>query len=1616
MAPELQELDPLEPLRPKRSRGLRDSGSIKPPTWLEAIKLGLDVQPEPTLLDAIKGAPTTGESLQGAASNMGRAVAETPINLLYDVPAILGSAISKPIVEALGGEPRPASETRLGKWGTALRGKVADALPVPESVEKNPTFLNRTLPQALGSTAGFAATGGLGGTAGIAVTGALSQGASAYQEAKERSADDDTALTAFALSLPIGATEAIPLGRLFARINRASNGGVARVLGGMAAQAGEEGMQEAGAQALSNVVQQFTGDEERKIVDGLLESGAAGAIVGALFGGVGGALQSRSTTERFDPVLGPENEGDPIQEAQEGRSATDAVDPSLEQGKQPTLSGGGFTNDAAPAAQPTLLDLVKQQAAEMEAERASPTLQPESGDVAAQPKLGEDVPPAFQRQPDGSIQFQGADGKSYEVRGGVTTERPATETPLPSAPANESQGAEPFIAPVESSGDSGQLSAAKKPLPAGYSATARKLPALFHDTSPSMAVTIATASMDLSGLNVTPMEDFALGQGGRGALVEFADLDNIEVMPRRSKPGAALVEQSTGIAPEWEVLKSPGIPKGLVKSITFPKDTTIPRRERMILKGNGWVAETLDDGRIRYTPPAPVSEKRSRLADTDAEIAAAIEELGRKAGRTTRATGLDPETLAQVTKIAGLYVKRGAQTVDVFVSEMVERLGEEIRPYLESAWAAASGKGREEAGTAGKRRETGVEQAGSEAGNPPVEPPQAAAEPAPDRAFDIPDETRFEGVRRKLQDYFLRVRTVQQAVKEQGGVLDDKSDAYLAEELAGSQASTRIRRLRKTALRDVGQAMARGKLDSEAVNRFLIARHAADRRALMEQRNPEAAAQDPAFGAGMTLDDAARVLAEVEAGPQAAQFEAIAERIDRVNAARRMLLVESGLESEEAIAAWEEQFGPKYVPLRTVDAEEGLVPGGMGRGMSLKRPESMRAEGRSSLADNPLADTFAQMERTIARAAENRVRLALLEFVRANPDPALWEETEGPQTQDPNFQPADNVVPVKENGNVRLIVLHDARMAQALKRLQVAQAGTLLRWAQKGARTFSALNTSLNPEFVASNLAKDLQTAGVHLAGEKSAKMAARVLKGVPGAAKGIFRARYDAEAKGQWESAYRELEEAGGTVGWYDLKSIQELQGEIDKTIREATGERRAHAARLVFSKVGEAIEIANASVENSLRLSAFVEAKKAGLSTERAASIAKNLTVNFNRKGEWSNVTNTLWVFSNAGIQGSARMMSALKRSPRVRKIAAGIIVAGFVSSLTNRLLGGEDDDGNENWDKIPDWQKQKNFIVLLPDGSTGVQVPLPWGYNFFHVLGAQIEEMMFGGKKPTEALANVMTSAADAFNPLGDNQDLLQMLSFTILDPIVQQAENKTFTGAPIRPTQSPFERVRKPDSEQYWPDVSPMSKGVARTLNDLTGGDKLRSGLVDVSPEILEHWGRFVTGGAGATYGRGFSLIQRLVSGEKVPMQEMPFVRRFVAVEDPRHEHRGYERNADAIKQAQARQKEGLPLNDEESALIGLEEGLQAADAAREQAFVTERKKEGLSAKAAREAYDRSSETSLRAAEREIKKQKAIAKDETKSADERAAAEKEITRLQRQLNRRVRDTLESATKKP
>src|SRR3546814_20226855 len=115
---------------------------------------------------------------------------------------------------------------------------------------------------------------------------------------------------------------------------------------------------------------------------------------------------------------------------------------------------------------------------------------------------------------------------------------------------------------------------------------------------------------------------------------------------------------------------------------------------------------------------------------------------------------------------------------------------------------------------------------------------------------------------------------------------------------------------------------------------------------------------------------------------------------------------------------------------------------------------------------------------------------------------------------------------------------------------------------------------------------------------------------------------------------------------------------------------------------------------------------------------------------------------------------------------------------------MLSGTDDDGESYYDKISDFDKSRNLIVMAPGGAgEHLKIPMPYGYNAIFNAGRTLGEVVRrGGDRWQESTGNFLSSVADAFNPVGGAESLLKLLSPTITDPIVNQPENDEFPGRP------------------------------------------------------------------------------------------------------------------------------------------------------------------------------------------------------------------------------------------
>ena len=244
------------------------------------------------------------------------------------------------------------------------------------------------------------------------------------------------------------------------------------------------------------------------------------------------------------------------------------------------------------------------------------------------------------------------------------------------------------------------------------------------------------------------------------------------------------------------------------------------------------------------------------------------------------------------------------------------------------------------------------------------------------------------------------------------------------------------------------------------------------------------------------------------------------------------------------------------------------------------------------------------------------------------------------------------------------------------------------------------------------------------------------------------------------------------------------------------------------------------------------------------------------------------------------------------------AGIVGAGFLSGILNAMAGGDDDE--DYFNKIDPYVLERNAIFMRP-GTDGkyVKIPLPWGYNLFWNIGVEFSKMFTKNNyDATDGAMHLASTFANAFNPIASGT-LLQTLSPTIADPFAMVAENKNWFGGDLMPAENKFSRVPTPDSQRYWKTAGPASKWVSATLNDLTGGNKVRSGAIDVSPETLDLVVDTLGGSAFRVFRDAFTLPYKAMQEEEISTYEVPFLRRLSGEQSEWSDSRDYYKNVEDV---------------------------------------------------------------------------------------------------------------------
>jgi hypothetical protein len=837
-------------------------------------------------------------------------------------------------------------------------------------------------------------------------------------------------------------------------------------------------------------------------------------------------------------------------------------------------------------------------------------------------------------------------------------------------------------------------------------------------------------------------------------------------------------------------------------------------------------------------------------------------------------------------------------------------------------------------------------------------------------SFEVKEEEFWDKFKRKAADEFGRLNTIQGAIGENREIAED-ADAYLAQEIMPGKIKERLKSFQKVYIEPLKEKIAKSELSVRDVGLYLYAKFAPERNAQVAKINPKFAEtieingimqQRP--GSGMANSVAEDILKEYKKRGKMEDLKAIEKEIRAMQTYHQMLLVQSGLVSRQEVQAWN-KANPHYVPLKGFQPEDIMIrdnavpsdledmmtdeygrptnekiqklqeqfkpAAGGAKGYSVSYKQR-RATGRETLADIDLitANIVTQISKDIMTAGKNDVSKTFLNLVRENPNDKVWKIVTDPpkvrrfnsrtgQVQnvvDPEYKRANDVMVVKENGEDVVIKIIDPALRNAMKPsgskdLSPSMAFIMraIRMQSNLIRGLAMLMTRYHPEFMISNFERDFQEAMANIVSDTGhAKKAAwETFKNVPHALKGIWQA----EGGGNSKDAQRAMRyrKAGGQIEFLDFNNVEDLQKQIQRDIE------KIHAGDPnTLMKMGKGVlgvvDRFNSSIENATRLAYFTTlVEKYGWTDAKAAQRAKNLTVNFNRKGELGTALSSFYIFANATIQGNWRMMKMLA-TPTGNKIAGALIGMGMLNAFIARTLIGD-----EEYEKIPLWTRTRNWILPMKGADKKyIKISVPYNLGLFFAAGTVAEAWRRGTITALEGIARIINNTFDSFNPLGQG-DFQQTISPTIVRPLVDLAMNQDFAGNPIMPAASNYDQW-KPDAERYFKGVSEPSRLITKGLNVAGGGSKnIKATLepFDISPETIDYLIKAYTGGVrdltlrtGSLAAKGARAVGHKIAPDKIdapePLQpkEIPFYRKFVGKPPENVSMATYHKTLDQLK--------------------------------------------------------------------------------------------------------------------
>jgi hypothetical protein len=325
---------------------------------------------------------------------------------------------------------------------------------------------------------------------------------------------------------------------------------------------------------------------------------------------------------------------------------------------------------------------------------------------------------------------------------------------------------------------------------------------------------------------------------------------------------------------------------------------------------------------------------------------------------------------------------------------------------------------------------------------------------------------------------------------------------------------------------------------------------------------------------------------------------------------------------------------------------------------------------------------------------------------------------------------------------------------------------------------------------------------------------------------------------------------------------------------------------------------------MDMSARFATYRAATDLGVKSTDAARLALDSSLNLTRRGEAARNWDIILPFFGAGVEASRKTLRIVSNPKSLAKVFGSMIALGVLESMWNASQSGDDDDdGQENYldQDLGAGLRANRFVIYYGSGGNDyIKVPIDPMLGYFKFVGNKIGDVMAGAASPSEATTGLVPGFISLMSPLrvpGADLPSAAVAATPLMGkPFMESVLNQNFFGSPVYtesfPGGAPRSELGRASTDEFW-------KGLAKVINEASGGSEAVSGKVDFQPEVYRH---IIESYFGGPYQLGKQMVG-LKDAEGVA--DVPGIKSFVGTGSEYAPQSKYYENTATVRQIMSR---------------------------------------------------------------------------------------------------------------